>query len=78
MSGVVMNIVVDRIEDGLAVLEVGGTYIDFPAEALPEGCKEGDMLAFVTLDATEILAKATDRISRMRNMSSMGSGDIEI
>ena len=73
-----MNIVVDRIEDELAVLEVGGIYIDFPVAALPEGCKEGDMLAFVTLDATEVLAQATDRISRMRGMSNMGSGDIDI
>lgn len=37
-------IVIDRIEGKIAVLEVAGRLIDFPAEALPAGLKEGDRL----------------------------------
>lgn len=74
-----MNIVVDRIDGQIAVLEVNGECIHFPVAALPEGCKEGDMLAFTKVDSSKVLAEASDRIARMRNMSAMNSGgDLDI
>ena len=42
-----MKVTIDRFEDGYAVLLVRGeedVHIDFPAELLPEGCREGDVL----------------------------------
>ena len=68
-----MNIVIDRIEDDIALLDVGGEIIDFPVEALPENAKEGDLLGFVILDNSELLAKASDRIERMKAMSNNGN-----
>ncbi len=64
-----MRITIDRIDENIAVLDVDGQSIEFPVAALPEGAKEGDVLAFVTVDASQILADAKDRISRMKNMS---------
>lgn len=42
-----LKVTIDRFEDGYAVLLVQGkeeVHIDFPAELLPEGCREGDIL----------------------------------
>jgi hypothetical protein len=42
-----MKVTIDRFEDGYAVLLVRGqeqVHIDFPAELLPEGSREGDIL----------------------------------
>lgn len=38
------RIVVDRIEGDVAVLEVDGQRVDWPADALPEGAREGSVL----------------------------------
>ncbi len=70
-----MRITIDRIDDGIAVLDVGGESIDFPLAALPEGSKEGDVLSFVKVDASEIIAAANDRMSRMKNMSRVSDSD---
>jgi len=70
-----MRITIDRIDDGIAVLDVGGESIDFPVAALPEGAKEGDVLSFVKVDASEIIAAANDRMSRMKNMSKVSDSD---
>ena len=64
-----MNIVIDRIEDDIALLDIEGEIIEFPAEALPENAKEGDLLGFVILDNSELMAKASERIERMKAMS---------
>ena len=73
-----MNIVIDRIEDGLALLDVDGEIIEFPLETLPEGSKEGDLLAFIRIDASEILAQATERLERMQAMSQNTSDVFDI
>ena len=46
-----MSIVIDRIEEDLAILDVDGEIIEFPLEALPENSKEGDLIAFVKLNS---------------------------
>ena len=71
---IAMRITIDRIDDGIAVLDVGGETIDFPVAALPEGAKEGDVLSFVKVDASEIIKDGQNRINRMRSMSQTNSG----
>lgn len=39
-----MNWIIDRIEEGIAVCEVGTAFLNVPVEALPEGVKEGDVI----------------------------------
>ena len=70
-----MRITIDRMDNGIAVLDVGGEMIEFQVAALPEGAKEGDVLAFVKVDASEIIQEAKNRIQRMRSMSSASSDD---
>lgn len=42
-----MQLIIDRIEDGIAVLEYEeGKHVQLPAALLPSGAKEGDALAF--------------------------------
>ena len=72
-----MRITIDRIDDGLAVLDVNGESIEFPVAALPQGSKEGDVLPFVKVDASEIIQAANDRINRMKSKSS-GNDTFEI
>lgn len=38
--------VIDRIENGYAVIENEGIMLDIPLSQLPDGVKEGDMLTF--------------------------------
>lgn len=71
-------IVIDRIDDEIAVLEFDGQIIEIPSSVLPEGCKEGDILGFVRLDNSEILQEGKDRLARLTSMSNMGSGDIDL
>lgn len=37
-------IVIDRMESGRAVLDVGGERVEIPTSALPPGVSEGDVL----------------------------------
>ena len=78
--GVKMSrISIDRMEDDIAYLDVDGEIIEFPVSALPEGSREGDMLAFTKIDASEVIAEAKERISRLTSMSkSANSGEIDI
>ncbi|MDP2873613.1 MAG: DUF3006 family protein [Bacillota bacterium] len=70
-----IRVVVDRIENGVAVLLVGSDEIrlDLPLDLLPPGTREGSLLrASFELDAgaTEIaLADARARIERLRMLS---------
>ena len=72
-----MRIVIDRMSDGIAYLDVDEKIIEFPAQALPAGAKEGDLLGFILLDNSEIIKEGQDRLSRLRAMSNM-SGDLDI
>lgn len=70
-------IIVDRIEEGTAVLEIDGRRIDIPLSVLPEGVKEGDQLAFTRLGPGDTRA-AEDRLARLRAATPQGPGDFEL
>lgn len=72
-----MRIVIDRMSDGIAYLDVDGQIIEFPSAALPAETKEGDLLGFVILDNSEILKEGQDRLARLEAMSNL-SGDFDI
>ena len=36
--------IIDRIEESIAVIEVGSSFIDVPLSALPDGAKAGDII----------------------------------
>lgn len=72
-----MRIVIDRMSDGIAYLDVDGQIIEFPSAALPAEAKEGDLLGFVILDNSEILKEGQDRLARLEAMSNL-SGDFDI
>lgn len=73
-----MNIVIDRIEDDLAILDVDGEIIEFPLKALPDNSKEGDLIAFVKLDNSELLQQAKDRIEKLKAMSQTSGDTIDL
>jgi hypothetical protein len=78
--------VVDRIDDGIAVLLVGpaGDQHELDADRLPDGVGDGDVVA-VTIDGDDIVvgevdraltdarrAKAEQRLARIRKERSRG------
>lgn len=69
-------IVVDRIEGDVAVLEVDGRMVDFPAAALPEGTREGDTLQLSRAPADTAAAEA--RLRRLKSRTPQGSGPIDL
>ena len=72
-----MRIVIDRISDGIAYLDVDTQIIELPAAALPNDAKEGDLLGFIVLDNSEIIKEGQDRLARLQAMSNL-SGDLDI
>lgn len=72
-----MRIVIDRISDGIAYLDVDTQIIEFPAAALPNDAKEGDLLGFIVLDNSEIIKEGQNRLVRLQAMSNL-SGDLDI
>ena len=70
-------IVVDRIENGRAILEVHGETIDIVLSALPTGTEEGSFLALTLCDdqGTEL---QRDNEERLRRLRSQDPGDMEI
>ena len=72
-----MRIVIDRISDGIAYLDVDTQIIELPAAALPNDAKEGDWLGFIVLDNSEIIKEGQDRLARLQAMSNL-SGDLDI
>ena len=69
-------VVVDRIEDGIAVLEIGGRRVDVPLEELPSGVKEGDRLTLILTPADTSAAEA--RLARLRAKTPQGSGSFDL
>lgn len=65
----VVELVVDRVEGDVAVLEVAGTQVDWPLAALPDGVVEGQRMSFtisrVSSD-TRQEAEARARLDRLR------------
>ena len=73
-----MRIVIDSISDGIARVEMDGVMVEIPSGLLPADCKEGDCLGFVKLDNSDILKEGQAKLDRMKAMSNMGSGDIDL
>ena len=73
-------IVIDRIEGDVAVLEVEGQSIDFPASALPPGATEGSVL-LLQLDpdaARDIQAENQARLERLKKRSPIKGGLLQL
>jgi len=63
-----MKAVIDRIEDGIAVLlmgEKGEIRVNFPVSLLPEECKESDVLSIVIERDPQATDKAKERTSSL-------------
>lgn len=59
-----MRVVIDRFEDGFAVLELeSGKVVNVPVEIIPEGAKEGDVL-LIEIDRQE----TENRQRRIKNL----------
>lgn len=61
-----MNVSIDRIEEGIAVLvmrEEPREQITFPAVLLPPGCHEGDVLTLTLERDPAATAAARERVS---------------
>jgi len=72
------RIVVDRIEEDRAVLEIGDELIEVPASALPEGAAEGSVLSLAVQPAEDIQSAAEARLERLRNRSPEPDGPIQL
>ncbi|MDP2312342.1 MAG: DUF3006 domain-containing protein [Pseudomonadota bacterium] len=70
-------IVVDRVEDQTAVLEIAGRMVDVPLAELPAGVKEGDRLAFVVLPPSEE-DDAKARLARLKARTPQGPGSFDL
>ena len=73
-----VDVTIDRIEGGIAVLEVGGDTVDWPVDSLPQGVKEGDRMTFAISRVSEPdLSAAEQRLERLRQSGPAGD-DIEL
>ncbi len=70
-------IVIDRIENTVAIVEINGETIDVPLRLLPEGAKEGDHLKLILCDNKEshLQRENEERLKRLRERD---SGDMNI
>ena len=73
-----LSIIIDRIENGLAVCEIGGATIDVPLDKISGDAKEGDILHenvdsagyFVAREETDLKrASVQDRFERLKKRS---------
>ncbi len=71
-----MKIVIDRIEGDVAVVEIAGRCVDVPLVLLPEGCKEGDTLAFAR-GAPPDHSAAEARLARLKSRGPQGPGRVD-
>ena len=73
-------IVLDRIEGDRAVLLIGIERVEVPAAVLPEGCREGDVLKFVSDPAARasLTKDAEDRLVRLRKRGPQGPDSIDL
>jgi len=70
-------IVVDRIEGDRAILEIEGESVEVAVAALPNGCREGSVLAFSVCDeqGSKMQRDNEERLARLRESD---PGDMEI
>lgn len=60
-----VEVVVDRIEGELAVLEVAGATFDWPLAALPPETREGDRLSVTFAPIPADTTAAQERLDRL-------------
>jgi len=64
--------IVDRIENGLAVCEVGGALVDIPLTKISAGVREGDILyedgALYTVAEQETAERRTAILKRFEHL----------
>lgn len=73
-----IEVVVDRVENGIAVLEVGGEHVDWPLAALPAGTDEGTRMIFAISGVEDTgLEEAKARLERLR-AAGPSSDDIDL
>ena len=74
-----MNAVVtiDRFEGDTAVLEIAGTFVDWPRAALPTDAREGCRYTLSFTDAPADPAEANARLARLKAKTPQ-SGDIDL
>ncbi len=62
-------LIIDRIEENIASIECGGKVFNVPADVLPKGAKEGDVLNAVADDKNGHMAKWLPPCERPKNAS---------
>ena len=66
------TLIIDRIENGFAVVESDTESFSLPMSLLPEGAKEGDSFTMTLslLDNTNIQKEAQERLDRLKERDS--------
>ncbi|MEO7042095.1 MAG: DUF3006 domain-containing protein [Gemmatimonadaceae bacterium] len=72
--------VIDKIENGIASIEVdGGTMISIPRALLPKGAQEGDVLrANLALDPAEKAKRLAESAAQVAKGGTGGKGNITL
>lgn len=70
-------IVIDRIENDRAIVEIGGEVIEIPCSELPNGSKEGDVLV-LSVNSAGVGNLKKDNEDRLNRLREGDSGDMEI
>jgi hypothetical protein len=70
------RLVIDRFEGDVAVVEFGTTFLHLPVAALPEGCREGDVLVISRVPGD--LSDAEARLARLKATSDQGPGSFDL
>jgi len=70
-------IIIDRIENDRAIVEIGGEMIEIPCSELPNGSKEGDVLV-LSLNTEAVGNLKKDNEDRLKRLRERDPGDMEI
>ena len=70
-------IVIDRIENDRAIVEIGGEMIEIPCSELPNGSKEGDVLV-LSVNSAGVGNLKKDNEDRLNRLRERDPGDMEI
>ena len=62
------TIIIDRIENDLAIVESGEKSFSIPTSLLPDGAKEGDSftITFASADSESTQKEAQERLERLK------------
>lgn len=70
-------IVIDRIENGRAILEFNGQAIEIDTELLPKGSQEGAVLTLVICNDKDVILR-TENEKRLERLLARDCGEMEI